>query len=54
MRLIAEGKSVSEIAETLCISVNTVTSYRSRIMEKMKMKSNAEIIRYAIEQELIS
>lgn len=54
MRLIAEGRAVSEIAETLCISVNTVTSYRSRIMEKMKMKSNAEIIRYAIEQELIS
>lgn len=54
MRLIAEGKPVSEIAEMLCISVNTVTSYRSRIMEKMKMKSNAEIIRYSIEQKLIS
>lgn len=54
MRLIAEGKTVSEIAEILCISVNTVTSYRSRILEKMKMKSNAEIIRYAIEQNLIS
>lgn len=54
MRLIAEGKAVSEIANMLCISVNTVTSYRSRVMEKMKMKSNAEIIRYAIEQKLIS
>ncbi len=54
MRLIAEGKPVSEIADMLCISVNTVTSYRSRIMEKMKMKSNAEVIRYAIEQKLIS
>lgn len=54
MRLIAEGKAVSEIAEMLYISVNTVTSYRSRIMEKMKMKSNAEIIRYALEQKLIS
>lgn len=54
MRLIAEGKSVSEIAEMLFISVNTVTSYRSRIMEKMKMKTNAEIIRYAIEQNLIT
>lgn len=54
MRLIAEGKSVSEIAEMLFISVNTVTSYRARIMEKMKMKTNAEIIRYAIEQNLIT
>lgn len=54
MRLIAEGKSVSEIAEILFISVNTVTSYRSRIMEKMKMKTNAEIIRYAIDQNLIT
>lgn len=54
LRLIAEGKSVSEIGEMLFISVNTVTSYRSRIMEKMKMKTNAEIIRYAIEQKLIT
>ena len=54
LRLIAEGKAVSEIGDMLCISVNTVTSYRSRIMEKMKMKSNAEIIRYALEQKLIS
>lgn len=53
MKLIAEGKVVREIAELLCISVNTVTSYRSRIMDKMKMKTNAEIIRYVIEQSLI-
>ncbi|MDX9925258.1 MAG: response regulator transcription factor [Ignavibacteriaceae bacterium] len=53
MKLIAEGKPVREIAELLFISVNTVTSYRSRIMEKMRMKTNAEIIRYAIEKELI-
>jgi DNA-binding NarL/FixJ family response regulator len=54
MRLIAEGLPARDIAEKLFISVNTVTSYRSRIMEKMKMKSNAEIIRYAIEQKLIT
>jgi len=53
MKLIAEGKPVRDIAELLFISVNTVTSYRSRIMEKMRMKTNAEIIRYAIEKELI-
>ncbi|HCY76060.1 MAG TPA: DNA-binding response regulator [Ignavibacteriales bacterium] len=54
MRLIAEGMPARDIAEKLFISVNTVTSYRSRIMEKMKMKTNAEIIRYAIEQKLIT
>jgi DNA-binding NarL/FixJ family response regulator len=53
MRLMAQGKAVRDIAETLSISANTVASYRSRILEKMKMKSNAEIIRYAIEQKLI-
>jgi len=53
MKLIAEGKPVRDIAELLFISVNTVTSYRSRIMEKMRMKTNAELIRYALEKELI-
>jgi len=53
MRLIVEGKAVRDIAEILSISANTVASYRSRILEKMKMKTNAEIIRYAIEQKLI-
>lgn len=50
---IANGKSVGQIARDLSLSVNTVTSYRSRIMEKMQMKTNAEIVRYAIENELI-
>ncbi|MEW6195813.1 MAG: response regulator transcription factor [Bacteroidota bacterium] len=52
-RLIARGKSVGQIAEELFLSVNTVTSYRSRMMEKMNFGSNAEIIRYAIEHNLI-
>ena len=54
MRLIAEGKAVRDIADKLCISANTVTSYRSRIMQKMRMKTNAEIIRYAVENKLIT
>lgn len=53
MRLIAQGKAVRDIAEVLSISANTVSSYRSRIMEKMRMKTNAEIIRYAIENNLL-
>ncbi len=52
-RLIAKGKSVGQIAEELILSVNTVTSYRSRMMEKMNFSSNAEIVRYAIEHNLI-
>ncbi len=53
MILIGLGKSVGDIAEKLSLSVNTVTSYRSRIMEKMNMKTNAEIIRYAIKHQLV-
>lgn len=53
LRLIAQGKSVRNIAEILSISANTVSSYKSRIMEKMRMKTNAEIIRYTIENKLI-
>jgi len=53
MRLIAEGKAVRDIADLLSISANTVSSYRSRILEKMKMKTNAEIIRYAVENKLM-
>ncbi len=52
-RLIAKGKSVGQIAEELMLSVNTITSYRSRMMEKMNFSTNAEIIRYAIEHNLI-
>jgi len=52
-RLIAKGKSVGQIAEELILSVNTITSYRSRMMEKMNFSSNAEIVRYAIENSLI-
>lgn len=52
-KLLASGKSVSDIAEQLSLSVTTVSTYRSRIMEKMNMRSNAELTRYAIENKLI-
>jgi len=48
-KLIAQGKGVSEIADLLSLSLTTVSTYRSRILNKMDMKSNADIIRYAIE-----
>ncbi len=51
--LIASGMTVTEIAEELSLSVKTVSTYRSRILEKMNMQRNAELTRYAIEHDLI-
>lgn len=51
--MIASGKSVREIAENLDISIKTVSTYRSRILEKLRMKNNAELTRYAIKNELV-
>jgi DNA-binding NarL/FixJ family response regulator len=53
MRGIASGSSVSEIAVQMHLSVKTVSTYRSRLLEKMRMSSNAELTRYAIEQGLV-
>jgi len=52
LKLIASGKTVSEIAGHLSVSVTTVSTYRSRILAKMNMKSNAELTHYAIENKL--
>jgi DNA-binding NarL/FixJ family response regulator len=52
-RLIAAGKPTSEIADSMSLSVNTVATYRSRILEKMKMNTSAELIRYAVERHLV-
>ena len=53
LKMLAGGKSVSEIANSLSLSSTTVSTYRSRILEKMKMKSNADLTRYALENKLI-
>jgi two-component system, NarL family, invasion response regulator UvrY len=53
MRLIALGKTVSEIADILFLSVGTISTYRTRILEKMEMRTNADIIRYAIQNRLV-
>ena len=50
---LAEGKSVSEIAAKLFLSVKTVSTYRTRILEKMGMKTNADITYYAIKNSLL-
>jgi DNA-binding NarL/FixJ family response regulator len=53
MRLIASGKTVSQIAEELSLSVKTISTYRARLLEKMNMKSNAELTYYAIQHRLV-
>jgi len=52
MSLIASGKTVSEIAEELAVSVPTVSTFRARILEKMSMKTNAQLTHYAIKNGL--
>lgn len=50
--LIGSGKTVSEIAEAMHLSVTTISTYRARILEKMRMKNNAELTRYVIQHGL--
>jgi DNA-binding NarL/FixJ family response regulator len=53
MCLLAAGNTVTEIARELSLSVKTVSTYRARIMDKLNLKSTAEIIRYALERGLV-
>jgi DNA-binding NarL/FixJ family response regulator len=53
MRLIASGKTVGEIAAMLSLSDKTISTYRARLLEKMGMKTNAEITHYAIQNKLV-
>ena len=53
LRMLASGKTVSEIADSLALSVKTISTYRSRLLEKMNMNSNAELTHYAIKNNLV-
>ncbi len=53
LRLIASGKMVSDIARELSLSVKTISTYRTRVLEKMGMKNNAELMHYAIQHRLV-
>ena len=53
MRMLALGKTLKDIADEIMISEKTVTTYRARILEKMKLKNNTEITIYAIENKLL-
>jgi two-component system invasion response regulator UvrY len=54
MLMIASGVSLTEIGNRLHVSAKTVSSYRARVMDKMQMKSNAELTRYAVAHNLIA
>jgi DNA-binding NarL/FixJ family response regulator len=53
LRMLAMGKTVKEMAEDLSLSVKTVSTYRGRILEKTGLKTNADLIRYALEAQLV-
>ncbi len=53
LRLLAKGNKVSQIADSLGLSVNTIASYKTRLQEKLNLKSTAELIHYAIDNNLI-
>jgi DNA-binding NarL/FixJ family response regulator len=51
--MIAAGKAIKEISQQLFLSIRTVSTYRTRVLEKMNMKTNAELIRYALDNKLV-
>jgi len=53
MLMLAAGKTVTEVADELFLSVKTISTYRARILEKMNMKNNAQLTVYAVENRLI-
>ncbi|MDB5226730.1 MAG: response regulator transcription factor [Bacteroidota bacterium] len=53
LQLIASGKTVSDIAELISLSINTISTYRARLLEKLSLHNNAELTRYAFDNGLI-
>ena len=51
--MLASGKTVKEIANDMCLSTKTISTYRFRILQKMKMKNNAELTNYALKNHLV-
>jgi DNA-binding NarL/FixJ family response regulator len=54
MKMLAAGKTVSQIGDELALSVKTVSTHRTRILRKMNMKTNAELMRYAVQHGLVA
>jgi len=53
LELIASGKTVSEVADKLSLSVKTISTYRTRILEKLHLSTNAELTRYAMQNKIV-
>ena len=53
LRMLAAGKSAKEIGFDLGLSVKTVSTYRTRVLKKLGLKTNAEVIRYAMREKLV-
>jgi len=54
LKMIVEGKTISDIGDILSLNVNTISTYRARIMDKMSLRSNADLVKYCMEQKLFS
>jgi two-component system invasion response regulator UvrY len=53
LRMLASGKTITEVAGELSLSVKTVSTYRARVLEKLNLRNNAEAIRYAVDHHLV-
>ncbi len=53
LQLMGAGKTATEIADELSLSVKTVSTYRARLLKKLALKNNAEVIQYAIQNQLV-
>lgn len=53
LRMLAAGKTVSEIAQDLTLSVKTISTHRARVLEKMALKNNSQLIHYAVKHKLV-
>jgi len=53
LQMLASGKTVSEVAEEISLSVNTISTYRARLLEKLSLNNNAELTRYALDNSLV-
>ncbi len=53
MQRIARGETVSEIALAMFLSVKTISTYRTRVLRKLSLRNNAEIMQYAIRAEIV-
>ena len=53
LRMLGSGRTISDIGRDLGLSVKTVSTYRARVLDKLGMRSNAELMRYAIQNQLL-